>query len=177
MMKITNFEFKARVPDIRKLEEKLLQLNPKFIGEDHQIDTYFSVPQGRLKLRAGNIETALIYYEREDKTGARQSDVLLYKHQQIESLRKILTKLHEVKAVVDKKRKIYFIDNVKFHFDDVKGLGEFVEVEAIDETGDIGIEKLKQQCGHYADYFGITESDYVICSYSDLLLQQEAAHI
>lgn len=89
-MKITNFEFKAKVPDIRIPEDKLLTLHPKYIGEDYQIDTYFEVPHGRLKLREGNIETALIYYEREDKSGARQSDVLLYKHQQCKALKRFL---------------------------------------------------------------------------------------
>ena len=171
-MKITNFEFKARVPDIKSLEEKLLTLQPKFIGEDHQIDTYFEVPHGRLKLREGNIETALIYYEREDKSGARQSDVLLYKHQQCESLKKILTKLHSVKVVVDKVRKIYFIDNVKFHFDDVAGLGLFIEVEAIDETGSGDIETLRKQCRQYSQFFGIAEKDCETLSYSDILLNK-----
>ena len=38
------------------------------------------------------------------------------------------------KAVVDKRRKIYFIGNVKFHFDTVDGLGTFVEVEPSTKT-------------------------------------------
>lgn len=173
-MKITNFEFKARVPDIRILEEKLLKLHPRFVGVDHQIDTYFEVPHGRLKLREGNIETALIFYEREDKSGARQSDVLLYKHQQCKSLKKILAKLHEVKIVVDKIRKIYFIDNVKFHFDDVNELGSYIEVEAIDETGTGDIESLQKQCQHYSQFFGIAEKDCETYSYSDLLLNKQS---
>ncbi|HFD33211.1 MAG TPA: CYTH domain-containing protein, partial [Gammaproteobacteria bacterium] len=44
--------------------------------------------------------------------------------------------------IVDKQRRIYFIGNVKFHIDEVKGLGSFVEIEAIDEDGNIGLEKL-----------------------------------
>jgi predicted adenylyl cyclase CyaB len=171
-MKITNFEFKAKVTNIRILEDKLLKLHPRFIGEDHQSDIYFEVPHGRLKLREGNIETALIYYEREDKSGARQSDVLLYKHQQCKALKKILTKLHSIKVIVDKIRRIYFIDNVKFHFDDVKDLGLFIEVEAIDDTGDIGIDELREQCMKYFGFFGIDENDCVKCSYSDLLLEK-----
>ena len=34
---------------------------------------------------------------------------------------------------MDKKREIYFIHNVKFHIDNVKNLGTFIEIEAIDE--------------------------------------------
>jgi adenylate cyclase class IV len=65
-MSIKNFEFKAKVEDLDKYEQKLLTLNPVFYGIDHQVDTYFNVSNGRLKLREGNIENALIDYERED---------------------------------------------------------------------------------------------------------------
>jgi adenylate cyclase class 2 len=168
-MKITNYEFKARATDLTELEQKLKKLNPIFKGEDHQTDTYFTVPEGRLKLREGNIENALIYYERENSLGAKQSSVLLYKHNPDKSLKEILTKLFGIKIIVDKRRRIYFIDNVKFHFDIVEGLGTFIEVEAIDSTGNIGVESLKGQCEKYFDYFGLKESDFVDKSYSDLL--------
>ena len=64
-----NFEFKATTNNLSFLENKFLELNPKFIGEDHQADTYFNVEKGRLKLREGNIENSLIYYERKDVAG------------------------------------------------------------------------------------------------------------
>jgi len=169
-MQRTNFEFKARSKDWHSLENKLLTLSPKFIGEDHQVDTYFNVEKGRLKLREGNIENALIYYERKNVADSKQSDVLLYQFQTGNSLKDIHTKVHGVKAVVDKRRKIYFIDNVKFHFDNVEGLGTFVEVEAIN-TGNIGIDKLKEQCKYYAAFFGIRDEDYESASYSDLVLE------
>ena len=61
---LTNFEWKAQVQDLLQAEQKLLQLSPRFIGIDLQTDTYFNAAQGRLKLRQGNIENALIHYER-----------------------------------------------------------------------------------------------------------------
>ena len=166
----TNFEFKAKAINLDALEKKLLTLNPKYIGEDHQVDTYFNVAHGRLKLREGNIENSLIYYERVDAAGAKQSNILLYQHQPDKSLKDILVKLHGVKVVVDKRTKIYFIDNVKFHFDKVEGLGTFIEVEAIDKDGDIGVDKIKEQCNFYAAFFGIAAADYIAFSYSDLIL-------
>ena len=171
-MRIINFEFKAKVKNIRQLEDKLLELKPIFLGEDHQIDTYYNVSRGRLKLREGNIENALIFYERKNISNAKQADILLYKHQPDKSLMDILEKLHGVKIIVDKKRKIYFIENVKFHFDNVKELGKFIEVEAIDETGKVGIQKLKEQCKKYFSFFGLKESDYIGYSFSDLLLEK-----
>ena len=172
-MPFINIEFKSRVADPDILEKKLLELGPLFIGEDHQKDTYFNVTKGRLKLREGNIENALIYYERPNSTDPKQSNILLYQHNPDPALKEILVKLHGIKVVVEKKRRIYFIGNVKFHFDHVTGLGSFIEVEAIDRNGDIGSQKLKEQCEHYAHFFGINTEDYIALSYSDMILEKE----
>jgi adenylate cyclase, class 2 len=169
-MPVINFEFKARAKDIEQLEKRLRTLNPVYKGEDRQVDTYFNVHTGRLKLREGNIENALIYYERKNEAGAKQSDIILYEHQPATSLKDILVKTLGVKVVVDKKRRIYFIENVKFHFDTVEGLGKFIEVEAIDRSGEIGVAKLKEQCQFYADLFELQQDNYIANSYSDMLL-------
>lgn len=171
-MSILNIEFKARVDGLTNYESKLQMLAPLFIGLDHQIDTYFHTPVGRLKLREGNIENALIHYERENIAGSKESKIILYKHQPNPALKSILIKTNGIKVVVDKKRKIYFIDNVKFHFDVVEGLGTFIEVEAIDETGSIGIEKLQEQCDHYFQFFALTKDQVIDRSYSDLLMEE-----
>jgi adenylate cyclase, class 2 len=170
-MSILNIEFKAVCADLAESEARLLLAGPLFIGEDHQVDTYFNVPAGRLKLREGNIENALIHYERANTAASKSSHVILYQHQPDRSLKDILVKALGIKAVVDKRRKIYFIDNVKFHFDTVEGLGTFIEVEAIDRDGSIGKDKLQQQCDHYAAFFEITEEDYCSDSYSDMIIR------
>lgn len=139
-------------------------------GTDHQIDTYFKVPKGRLKLREGNIENHLIYYERTDGDGPKQSKILLYKSKPGSSLKTILSQALSVLVLVDKIREIYFIENVKFHLDEVKDLGSFVEIEAIDYSGKIGLPKLNKQCNYYLKIFKITKKDLVSGSYSDLIL-------
>ena len=58
------------------------------------------------------------------------------------SLKEVLTKALGVLTVVDKKREIYFIGNVKFHIDTVESLGTFIEIEAQDHDGTIGKDKL-----------------------------------
>lgn len=170
-MPILNIEFKASCKDITGAEAILQQHNPFFKGTDHQVDTYFNVPNGRLKLREGNIENALIHYEREDTAGSKSSHVLLYQHQPDENLKAILTKALGIKAVVDKQRKIYFIDNVKFHFDTVNELGTFLEVEAIDKDGSIGKEKLQEQCDYYAGLLKVDKDDFMSVSYSDMMME------
>lgn len=165
-------EFKARSRDNAALEALLQPLHPRFAGEDHQTDTYFNVPHGRLKLREGAIENALIHYQRSNIAGTKQSDVLLYQAGPDAALKKVLTAALGVKVVVAKRRRIYFVDNVKLHFDAVEGLGHFVEAEAIDGDGNIAVEKLQQQCSYFAQLFGIAPPDYVAGSYSDLLLKK-----
>lgn len=171
-MKHLNIEIKAKCLDQAKIRSMLLDKNADAKGMDHQIDTYFIVPKGRLKLREGNIENFLVYYERDDKEGPKESRILLLKNEPGSALKEILLKTQEVLAVVDKRREIFFIDNVKFHLDMVEGLGTFMEIEAIDNDGSIGIEELQKQCRHYMDLFGINEEDLLSVSYSDLMMQK-----
>lgn len=170
-MNIKNFEFKAKIDEIEKYENKLLTLYPKFQGIDHQIDTYFNVPHGRLKLREGNIENSLINYDRENVSGTKESQIILYQHEPNVALKNILIRQLGLKIIVDKKRKIYFIDNVKFHFDIVENLGTFMEVEAIDSKEEFSIEELKQQCDKYFNFFELTQNDIIDKSYSDLIME------
>ena len=78
-----------------------------------------------------------------------------------------------MKAVVTKRRAIYFIENVKFHIDEVEELGDFVEIEAIDRDGSFGEEELKEQCQYYLNLFKIQKEDLIEVSYSDMVLEQQ----
>lgn len=165
-----NVEIKAKCKDPEKIRKILKEKNADFRGIDHQVDTYFECRNGRLKLREGNIEHNLIYYERQNRAGPKKSDVILYNPGSDSSLKEILGKSLGILAVTDKNREIYFIDNIKFHIDIVKNLGSFVEIEAIDRIGDIGEEKLYEQCRGYMDLFGIEDEDLLSMSYSDMIL-------
>jgi adenylate cyclase, class 2 len=167
-MRIVNFEFKARINDEQRVRNALKTLNAHSIGTDHQIDTYFRVPAGRLKVREGRIENALIFYRRSNARRARQSAVEIMLLSRRNSLRAILERALTKLAVVDKRREIYFVKNVKIHLDRVRQLGKFLEVEAISRTGDV--KKIRSQARHFQQLFGITAKDIVAESYSDLIL-------
>lgn len=167
-----NFEFKVMVDATEPYEKKLLTLHPDFKGIDHQIDTYFDVRQGRLKLREGNIENALIHYERANTASAKQSDIILYRCHPDPALKEILALHLGIKVIVDKIRKIYFIENIKFHFDEVKGLGSFAEVEVIDREDKFPVLKLKEKCDYYFAFLGFRQNMLVKESYSDLLINR-----
>ncbi len=168
-----NIEIKARCSSPENIRSILKSRNADFKGTDHQIDTYFKVNSGRLKLREGIIENHLIFYEREDKEGPKKSDVILFKSEPNSSLKDILTSALGILVVVDKQREIYFIDNVKFHIDTVRDLGSFMEIEAIDNDGNIGKDKLLKQCQEYMNLFGTSKDDLISVSYSDLLMQKK----
>jgi predicted adenylyl cyclase CyaB len=162
-------EIKAKCTDQDRIRSILKEKNAKFVGLDHQIDTYFKVNNGRLKLRQGNIEHALIHYQRPNQKGPKLSKVLLYKPNPDQDLKALLTAANDVLVEVDKKREIYFIENVKFHLDAVKNLGTFVEIEAIDRDETLGRDKIQEQCDFYVRLFGIEENDLVHLSYSDMV--------
>ncbi len=165
-------EIKAHATQSAQIRAFLNQQQADFKGVDHQTDTYFRVNQGRLKLREGNIENHLIQYHRPNQAEAKTSKVLLYKSNPESTLKQILTNALGILVVVKKKREIYFIDNVKFHIDEVDGLGHFVEIEAIGNQGEHQEVDLRQQCLHYQQALNIQSTDLLEVSYSDMLLNE-----
>jgi predicted adenylyl cyclase CyaB len=166
-----NIEIKARCSDASFIRQFLIEHMAEFKGTDEQTDTYFNTGNGRLKLRQGNIENSLIFYNRENIAGPKMSQVNLFQvSHDSDLLKQILINANGIKVVVKKKREIWFIDNVKFHIDEVEGLGSFVEIEAIDKDGSLGLEKIKEQCDHYLQQLNIKEEQLLTHSYSDLLM-------
>ena len=169
-MSFLNVEIKAKCSDASFIRNYLLSGGADFKGVDEQTDTYFNVANGRLKLREGNIENNLIFYERTNQAGPKQSHFNLVKVEDAKGLKEVLTKSNGVKIVVHKKREIYYIDNVKFHIDEVPGLGSFIEIEAGNVTADLSQAQLKEQCDFYLKELGVKEEDLIELSYSDMLI-------
>lgn len=170
-MKYINVEIKARTSNAAFIREYLQKKGADFKGTDVQTDTYFKVPAGRLKLRQGKIENNLIYYDRPNQEGPKQSDFMLTAVQDGEALKAMLQKALGVKVAVTKTREIYYIDNIKFHIDELEGLGSFVEIEAGNKLANVSVEKLHEQCRFYMEEFGIREEDLLSNSYSDMVLE------
>jgi len=168
-----NVEIKARCADPTLVRQWLQKMKAEFIGTDFQTDTYFNVTHGRLKLREGDIENNLIFYERDNQPGPKNSQFQLVKVFNHEELKSVLEISCGIKMVVKKKREIYYIKNVKFHIDEVPGLGSFVEIEAGNIFADKSQTELLEQCNYYLKEFGINEEDLIAGSYSDMILQLE----
>jgi adenylate cyclase class IV len=141
-----------------------------------QIDTYFAVTRGRLKLREIDAElepctAELIAYQRPDRSGSRWSD-----YQRIPvpldtsaGLKRALEAACGVAAVVDKQREVAILRRTRVHLDRVAGMGCFVELETVagdgDDDGDLarehaeivaalGLEALQIVAGSYGDLIG-----------------------
>src|SRR5213593_4888359 len=108
-MEKLNVEFKARLENLDAVREKLRTLNPREVGTDRQRDTYFEVREGRLKLREGDIENALIFYRRADQATVRDSHVQIASIPNAAEFRAVLAAALPVRAVVEKRREIYFV--------------------------------------------------------------------
>ena len=171
-MTFLNVEIKARCSDRSFIRNYLLSHHAEYKGVDAQTDTYFNVPNGRLKLREGNIENNLIFYERTNQPGPKNSHFHLVKVEDAAGLKEVLTRSMGIKVVVQKTREIYYIKNVKFHLDEVPGLGSFVEIEAGNILADLTQAQLKDQCDFYIREFRIRKEDLVEISYNDMLLKK-----
>ncbi|MEC4113476.1 class IV adenylate cyclase [Myroides pelagicus] len=170
-MELKNIEFKASVDSILPLEDKLKRAQVTLEGIYTQVDTYYNVPIGRVKLREYGDYSSLIYYHRENQAGAKQSDVIYYKHEPNTALVAILEMQFGIKVKVAKTRKVYKPEeNISIHLDEVDGLGSFIEVEACNAGNDKTPEELQAQCDYYFQYFHLRTDQLIDQSYSDLKL-------
>jgi adenylate cyclase class 2 len=169
-MKHVNYEFKARLRDEEGVRAALKKLRARHIGNDRQIDTYFRVPRGRLKVREGRIENALIFYRRSDAPRPRRAQIEMMLLPRRNSIRSLLAASLGALTVVDKRREIYLVGNVKIHLDRVRGLGRFIEVEAVSHSG--GLKKIRAQARKFQKLLGIPSSDILAKSYADMVLRK-----
>ena len=160
-----DFNIKAIVTDRLTIERALVEMHATFVGVDKQKDTYFRVPKGKLKLREGTIENLITHYERVDEKGMERTIVYQY---DLKPTAEQISKLHRehiIIGIIEKERKIYFLDNVKIHLDKTVNGKSFVEVEAIDSNDSMSMEQLRLQCLSVKDKLGIKDSELVKSGY------------
>lgn len=127
-----NIEIKARAWDFAAQ----MQVAARMAGEPphvvRQQDTFFLVPCGRLKLREFGDGTAeLIQYHRPNVPGPKQSSYVRSGVAEPLSLKAALANALGVGATVTKTRSVFLIGQTRIHFDEVDGLGQFIELEVV----------------------------------------------
>ena len=164
-----NVEIKARCSDLQAAEETARRLGARFQVRMRQVDTYFRVRRGRLKLREFDRgESQLIYYERPDAPGSRLSDYELVPVADGAALKAALQRALGVRCVVDKRRTLYLYDEVRIHLDQVEGLGAFIELEGV-LSPSAARHKVEEKVAWLSAELGIQEADLIAGSYADLL--------
>ena len=164
-----NIEIKARVTNIEALKariESLYNIKPK---EILQVDTFFSIEKGRLKLRSFSKDKGeLIFYERNNSTGPKRSDYYIYKTDEPETLNQVLKLYLGIRGVVRKKRLLFLVGNTRIHLDEVENLGSFLELEVVVSPGQNEYEG-KQIAEDFMRKLEVNERDLIDLAYIDLL--------
>jgi adenylate cyclase, class 2 len=166
---LSNIELKARCGNLDTALLAVQSLSPTDAGIQHQIDTYFPSPKGRLKLREiVGVRAELIWYERSNEPRSRRSEYRLTPVSHPKELIASLTAAMGVRGQVEKHRHVLLWHNVRIHLDQVESLGTFVEFEAVMSPGEdeaTGHARLKQLC----EIMKISPADYLETSYADLM--------
>lgn len=184
---VRNMETKARaVQGLDPPRQTLLRLGATHQWTRDQVDTFFHTPHGHLKLRevcAGGtlLHAELIPYLRPHGAGVRESQFVVLPVPRPDLARDVFGQLFGIAATLRKTRELWLLHSglVRVHLDQVAGLGESVEIEAVVETehgaaeGESAVEALRQlQRGRVHKLLGelgVADEDLVSVAYVDLL--------
>ena len=165
----SNIEIKAYVKDPEGIEKIVKGLADGPCQVLDQEDFFFNSQRGRLKLRVFSHDSGhLIYYDRPDSAEAKQSGYEIYVTDRPLELQRILSSSLGTSVVVKKKRRVYLMGQTRVHFDQVEGLGNFLELEFVlgknqdPEEGHIIIDDLMSR-------LGIDKSDLIAVAYADMI--------
>ncbi|MBN2030872.1 class IV adenylate cyclase [bacterium] len=165
-----NIEIKAlydRTPSTDRLLKKYGFL---FDRTENQMDTYFHVNYGRLKIRERDGgDPQLIQYFRDDQKGPKQSYYEIVHLKNVEQVKSTLEEEHGILVIVKKKREIWTWQNIRIHFDCVEKLGNFIEFEIVIDT-DGNIQTGQQKAEWLMKKFHLSKTDLIAQSYSDLIM-------
>jgi len=164
-----NVEIKAQVDSLAAIEPLAAALSgqePVFIAQD---DTFFTCTHGRLKLRAFADGTGeLIFYQRADDTGPKESFYVISPTDSPSTLRDALTRAYGAIGRVKKQRTVFMAGRTRLHLDNVEGLGEFLELEVVlrdGESAEAGMEEART----LMQSLGVAPTQLLSGAYLDLL--------
>ena len=132
-----NVEVKARIESIARLVAKAATVADSGPTEIHQDDTFFVCSNGRLKLRTlSATEGVLIFYQRPDSAGPKESFYVMMPTSSPDLLRAVLSLGYGVAGRVRKLRTLFLKGRTRIHLDRVEGLGDFLELEVVLDEGE-----------------------------------------
>ncbi len=166
-----NVEIKARAHDPERVAARAQELSGDPAFKIQQTDTFFNCPNGRLKLRIlGDGRGELIFYQRPDQTGPKTSQYEIWRTENPEPVRELLSAALGTRGEVRKKRSVFLVDQTRLHLDEVEGLGDFLELEVVlgDEEG---TERGEGVARELMNALGVEDTDLVTGAYIDLMTE------
>lgn len=134
-----------------------------------QDDTFFNISNGLLKLREQRGgDDYLVFYRRPGEKGPKPSEYTLVPVPDAAKTKKTLKRLLGVTKNVFKTRLVCHSGRTRIHFDEVKGLGRFIELEVVLRPGE-GETAARREAQTLMRALYIRHSDLVACPYADLL--------
>lgn len=159
------------------IRQRLLHAGVEVSQQLRQVDTYFRVPTGRLKLReiedlddSAPARAELIAYVRPDQATSRWSTYFVTRilPAEVGSLVSSLDATVGTLVRVAKRRDISIWDATRIHFDTVDGLGAFIELETV--IGEQSDDNATAEHERIVAALGLDRWPPISTSYSDLLL-------
>jgi predicted adenylyl cyclase CyaB len=169
-----NIEIKARIESVEALSTRAAVLADQGPIELLQDDTFFTCERGRLKLRAFSAnEGQLIFYQRPNQTGPKESFFLMAPTSSPDPLREALSLAYGQAGRVRKHRTLYLVGRTRVHLDRVEELGHFLELEVVLSEGEPSAPGVEEAHKLMAA-LGIAPTQLIEGAYVDLLAQKHA---
>ncbi len=134
-----------------------------------QVDTFFDVPRGRMKLREfGDGSAELIGYERPDVSGPKMSTYTRVSVPDAEAIRHLFSRAFGVRTTVRKRRTVFLLGQTRIHLDEVESLGSFIELEVVLRDGQTA-EQGEQIAERLLEALSVSPDDLISGAYADLI--------
>lgn len=168
-----NIEVKARIRNWDRQFAKAQRLAGKGPTMIEQVDTFFHTPVGHLKLRQFTPHSGeLIYYLRPDQRGPKLSEYSITPTSSPASLCETLAQALGISGELRKRRWLFLSNepdaHTRIHFDEVRGLGRFIELEVVLAPGQPP-EEGEEIAQRFCVALDIHDEDLIDCAYVDLM--------
>ena len=165
----TEYEKKYSISNKRLIKNRLIEIGARSLGTKSSEDIYFKVPEKtprthylRLRTNKGNsANCTLAYHEVVNDLETREWETNV---ENLRVMKEIINKLgFDVDVVVSKNRETFELGESEIVVDEVKNLGNFIEIES----------PSKNEIDQIADKLKINDQDIVSgLGYPDLLKQK-----
>jgi len=170
----TETETKLKVESLKKVAERLDELDAEFVAEQWQTDYYFDTAERTLtktdsclrlrrQMTGDDKKVILAFKGPKEKTALKRRQEIEIEIAGADSAAELLKALGYEKALVfEKKRRLWQLDDCEIALDELPLLGSFVEIEGPNEEKILGIQAR----------LGLSGLPHILQSYASLMAER-----